>query len=96
MTPRVSFPSPYGVLVLKYSARLSMWYDVFRFRPLTGCWCLNSAISCFTRFKTRFRPLTGCWCLNGKCLEVNGFAERRFRPLTGCWCLNLFKKECLS
>ena len=59
------FPSPCGVLVLKWYALASDMLGDNRFRPLAGFWFLNTATSRRQKSLSMcFRPLAGFWFLN--------------------------------
>ena len=59
------FPSPCGVLVLKYEHLDRLGAADESFRPLAGFWFLNRNYTKLERKKTgSFRPLAGFWFLN--------------------------------
>ena len=85
------FPSPCGVLVLKYDVEAIKRHEKYSsFRPLAGFWFLNlrTAATCAIA-AVGFRPLAGFWFLNA---EIQRLLQERypdgFRPLAGFWFLN--------
>ena len=78
------FPSPCGVLVLKFVAFLRGKISFAGFRPLAGFWFLNDGKIGLTVSRCLcFRPLAGFWFLNDVRKETEKKQEKVSVPLRG-------------
>ena len=84
------FPSPCGVLVLKW---LELRHGMVHHSSFPSpCGVLVLKLLLYPFFyqyrRIRFRPLAGFWFLNVVDIDADAFYDSRFRPLAGFWFLN--------